>query len=100
MANTAALFKPGELHPIVKKLKALFDDHQEVLDKYNEAIANVQDFPNDPPLQPEKNIWRDRTSQDFCYYFNNWYDSEDYKEILKFRLNAAKCDTILIKGKS
>ena len=31
--------------------------------------------------------------------FNNWYNSKDYKDILKFRLNAGKCDTILIKGK-
>jgi uncharacterized protein (DUF1330 family) len=31
--------------------------------------------------------------------FNDWYYSKDYQEILKFRLNAAKCDTILIKGK-
>jgi uncharacterized protein (DUF1330 family) len=30
--------------------------------------------------------------------FENWYYSEDYQKILKHRLNAAKCDTILIKG--
>ena len=31
--------------------------------------------------------------------FNDWYYSEEYQRILKFRLNASKCDTILIKGK-
>lgn len=31
--------------------------------------------------------------------FDNWYNSKDYQEILKFRLTAANCDTILIKGK-
>jgi uncharacterized protein (DUF1330 family) len=31
--------------------------------------------------------------------FNNWYNSEDYQRILKHRLKAAECDTILIKGK-
>lgn len=31
--------------------------------------------------------------------FNNWYNSKDYQEILKHRLNGADCDTILIKGK-
>jgi uncharacterized protein (DUF1330 family) len=31
--------------------------------------------------------------------FMEWYNSEDYQEILKFRLNAADCDTILVKGK-
>lgn len=30
--------------------------------------------------------------------FENWYFSKDYQEILKYRLNAAKCDTILING--
>ena len=31
--------------------------------------------------------------------FMEWYNSEDYQEILKFRLKAADCDTILVKGK-
>lgn len=30
--------------------------------------------------------------------FESWYYSKDYQEILKYRLNAAKCDSILIKG--
>jgi uncharacterized protein (DUF1330 family) len=30
--------------------------------------------------------------------FNEWYNSEDYQRILKLRLNASECDTILIKG--
>ena len=30
--------------------------------------------------------------------FLDWYRSEDYQEILKFRLKAAHCDTILVKG--
>jgi uncharacterized protein (DUF1330 family) len=30
--------------------------------------------------------------------FNDWYNSDEYKAILKHRLKAAKCDTILIKG--
>jgi uncharacterized protein (DUF1330 family) len=30
--------------------------------------------------------------------FKDWYYSADYQEILKYRLAAAKCDTILIKG--
>ncbi len=31
--------------------------------------------------------------------FAEWYNSEDYLEILKFRLKAADCDSILVKGK-
>jgi uncharacterized protein (DUF1330 family) len=30
--------------------------------------------------------------------FDAWYNSEAYQEILKHRLNAADCDTILVKG--
>ena len=30
--------------------------------------------------------------------FEDWYNSDEYKEILAHRLNAAYCDTILIKG--
>lgn len=27
-----------------------------------------------------------------------WYESDEYQEILKFRLNGSKCDTIIVKG--
>lgn len=30
--------------------------------------------------------------------FEDWYFSEDYQRILKHRLRASKCDTILIEG--
>jgi uncharacterized protein (DUF1330 family) len=30
--------------------------------------------------------------------FEHWYYSEDYQRILKHRLNAADCDTILLEG--
>jgi len=30
--------------------------------------------------------------------FEDWYYSEDYQKILKYRLNAAKCDTLLLEG--
>lgn len=30
--------------------------------------------------------------------FEDWYQSEDYQEILQYRLSAATCDTILIHG--
>jgi uncharacterized protein (DUF1330 family) len=31
--------------------------------------------------------------------FDDWYNSEDYQRILKYRSKAADCDTILIRGK-
>lgn len=30
--------------------------------------------------------------------FEKWYNSEDYQDILKHRLKAADCDTILAEG--
>ncbi len=30
--------------------------------------------------------------------FNDWYHSEEYQEILKYRLSAADCDTLLVRG--
>ena len=30
--------------------------------------------------------------------FENWYNSDEYQAILKHRLKASDCDTILIKG--
>jgi uncharacterized protein (DUF1330 family) len=30
--------------------------------------------------------------------FKDWYYSEDYQRILKYRLNSSKCDTILLEG--
>ena len=31
--------------------------------------------------------------------FNEWYYSDEYQDILKYRLSAANCDSILIRGK-
>ena len=31
--------------------------------------------------------------------FRQWYNSTEYQEILKYRLEAADCDTIVIEGK-
>lgn len=30
--------------------------------------------------------------------FEDWYNSDKYQEIIKHRLSAADCDTLLIKG--
>ena len=30
--------------------------------------------------------------------FNEWYSSDEYQEILKYRLKSAVCDTVLAKG--
>jgi uncharacterized protein (DUF1330 family) len=30
--------------------------------------------------------------------FIAWYESDEYQKILRYRLNATNCDTILVKG--
>ncbi len=72
MNNTNKLFESGKLFPIVKELKKLFTI-EPVMNAYNDAIKNVKDFPDDPPLLPSKNIWKDRSSEDFFFFFNNWF---------------------------
>ncbi len=32
--------------------------------------------------------------------FKRWYESSEYQAILKYRLKAAACNSILVKGKS
>ena len=31
-------------------------------------------------------------------YFEDWYNSKEYQEILQHRLKAADCDSILVRG--
>jgi uncharacterized protein (DUF1330 family) len=31
--------------------------------------------------------------------FNEWYYSNDYQEIVKYRLNGAECNSVLVHGK-
>ncbi|MCP4157277.1 MAG: phosphatidylserine decarboxylase [bacterium] len=72
-AGTEELFKKGDLHPVVKELKELFKDKR-IQKAYKEAIKAVKDFKGDGLLEPFDNIWKKRSSDEFCYYFNNWYD--------------------------
>jgi uncharacterized protein (DUF1330 family) len=70
----------------------------EVFSRYNGIYLAVD---NDPVVL--EGIWdysravliRFNTREDF----ENWYRSDDYQEILRHRLQAAECDTILIEGK-
>ena len=67
-------FRPvpdGKLYPIVKKLKDLFEI-KKVRDVYKKAIDNVKDFDGDGVIKPFENIWRNRTCDEFCYYFHHW----------------------------
>ncbi len=70
----------------------------EVFSKYNGKYLALDDNPQ--LLEGDWNYTRSviisfKNKSDF----DSWYNSEDYQEILKYRLNSAKCDTVLIKGK-
>jgi uncharacterized protein (DUF1330 family) len=73
------------------------DAADEVFKKYNGEYLSVDDGPK--ILEGDWNysrtvLIRFETKDDF----NDWYNSTDYQNILSHRLNAAECDTILIKG--
>lgn len=58
------------------------DDHPEILEGSREHGRLVFiEFPNKKAL-------------------DNWYHSNDYQALLKHRLAAADCDTVVIKGES
>ena len=74
------------------------DNVDEVFSKYKGKYLAVDDYP-----EIIEGTWKYtraviiefETESDF----NNWYNSKNYQDILKHRLNGADCDTILIKGK-
>ena len=57
------------------------DNNPEILEgKWNYSRLVLIEFPNKNELK-------------------KWYNSEDYQIILKYRLNAAQCDTIIVNSK-
>ena len=79
-------------------------EYQKYIDKVDEVFAkyngNYLAVDNNPKIL--EGDWKYSRSVIIEFKskldFNKWYNSKDYQEILKIRLNAAKCDTILIKG--
>ena len=80
-------------------------EYQKYLDRASEIFARYHGsylaVDNDPEvLEGDWNYQRAVLIRFACKKdFNDWYDSEDYQEILKYRLKAADCDTILFRGK-
>ena len=77
--------------------KKYLDEADEVFSKYNGKYLAV----DNKPLILEGNWKYSRTvliQFTSLEDFNNWYQSEEYQKILKHRLAAAECDTILIEG--
>jgi uncharacterized protein (DUF1330 family) len=80
-----------------KEYQKYIDSSDDVFRKYKGEYLSV----DNNPLILEGNWNYTRTvliKFDSLDDFNEWYNSSDYKYILKYRLNAADCDTILIKG--
>ncbi len=74
------------------------DKVDEVFSKYNGKYLALDDNPQ--LLEGEWNYTRSVIiSFENEIDFDSWYNSKDYQDILKYRLNSAKCDTVLIKGK-
>jgi len=79
--------------------KKYVDRVDEVFSKYNGKYLALDDNPQ--LLEGEWNYTRSVIiSFENKTDFNLWYNSDDYQEILKYRLNSAKCDTVLIKRKN
>ena len=73
------------------------DQADDIFKKYNGEYLAVDD--NCLVLEGNRDnsrmvIIRFATQNDF----NAWYNSPEYQHILKHRLKAAHCDTILVKG--
>ncbi|MBN1633492.1 MAG: DUF1330 domain-containing protein [Ignavibacteria bacterium] len=69
----------------------------EIFSKYNGEYLAVDDNPEvlEGKWQYTRTIIiKFETKGDF----ESWYNSREYQEILKYRLSAADCDTILVKG--
>jgi len=69
----------------------------EIFSKYNGeylAVDNNPDILEGNWQYTRTVIIKFETKEDF----KNWYNSPEYKDILKYRLSSAHCDTILVKG--
>jgi uncharacterized protein (DUF1330 family) len=73
------------------------DKSGEIFKKYNGEYLSVD---NEPIVLEGKYDYTRSVLIKFKSkgYFEDWYNSDDYQEILKHRLKGADCDTILIKG--
>lgn len=78
--------------------KMYLDRSEEVFARYKGSYLSVDNNPE--VLEGEWKYSRAVLIQfDNKEDFNAWYHSEEYQDILKHRLFASECDTILIQGK-
>jgi uncharacterized protein (DUF1330 family) len=80
-----------------KEYQKYLDKSGEVFRKYNGTYLAV----DDSPVCMEGNWDYTRTVLirfDSKPDYDAWYQSAEYQEILKYRLSAAECDSILVTG--
>jgi uncharacterized protein (DUF1330 family) len=73
------------------------ENFDEIFSKYNGKYLAIDESPSllEGSWDYTKSVLVEfKTKADF----GAWYYSDDYQNILKYRLRAAKCDTILIEG--
>lgn len=80
-----------------KEYQKYLDEFDDIFSRYNGEFLAIDESP--VVLEGSWNctksvIIKFRSKEDF----NEWYYSDDYQRILKHRLKAAKCDTILLEG--
>jgi uncharacterized protein (DUF1330 family) len=80
------------------------DEYDKYLDKFDDIFSKYQGeilAVDEAPLILEGN-WSYTKSVIVKFpgkeEFDAWYYSDEYQQILKHRLNAAHCDTILVEG--
>jgi uncharacterized protein (DUF1330 family) len=80
------------------------EEYQKYLDKVDEVceMYNIQYLVVDESPQILEGSWKYTKSVLIKFNskedFEKWYFSSEYQQILKYRLNSAECDTIVVKG--
>ena len=73
------------------------DKSGDIFSKYKGEYLSVD---NEPVILEGKWDYNRTVLIKFCSKtdFDDWYNSDEYQEIIKYRLASADCDTVLIKG--
>lgn len=80
-----------------KEYQKYIDKAEEIFEKFNGEYIAVDNNPT--ILEGSWNYTRTVLIKFKSHLdFNEWYNSTEYQKVLKHRLQAANCDTILIKS--
>jgi uncharacterized protein (DUF1330 family) len=73
------------------------NDAEEIFNKFNGEYLAVDNHPEvlEGSWEYTRNVLIKFSSR---ADFDKWYNSDEYQKILRHRLKAASCDTVLVKG--